>query len=63
LILEKKVTTVNEILENKDLELNQILRAANIRPEDLGKLSKIITHIAYLTLILLIFSRRRKSIS
>ena len=36
LILEKKTSTIQDDLEIKDLQLNQVLQAANIDPKSLG---------------------------
>jgi hypothetical protein len=36
LILEKKNATIQDDLEIKDLQLNQVLQAANIDPKSLG---------------------------
>lgn len=45
LIYEKKVNNIQEDLEVKDLELNQVLTAANIDPKALGTISQSIEEV------------------
>lgn len=42
LILEKKLTTINEDMEVKDLQLNEVLKAAHIDPRALGAIEQSI---------------------
>jgi len=45
LILEKKISSINEVIEGKDLELNQGLNAAHIDPRTKGVITKTIEEV------------------
>ena len=45
LILEKKLTTINEDMEVKDLQLNEVLKAAHIDPRALGAIEQSIEEV------------------
>jgi hypothetical protein len=40
--LEKKLSTINEDMEIKDLQLNEVLKAAHIDPRALGAIEQSI---------------------